>query len=77
MGWYQGIIRASNGNESTRSILAVRQARRIDDGVAKTDWCRWCKNERLCTEMCRYKDCENTDIEFDKPDYEADIDLDD
>ena len=27
--------------------------------------------------MCRYKDCENTDIEFDKPDYVADIDLDD
>ena len=31
----------------------------------------------LCTEMCRCKDFENTDIEFDKTDYVAYLDLDD
>ena len=43
----------------------------------QTDRCRCRKNELLCTEMCRCKDCVNTDIEFDKPDYVADLDLDD
>ena len=43
----------------------------------QTDRCRCRKNELLCTEMRRCKDCENTDIEFDKPDYVADLDLDD
>ena len=43
----------------------------------QTDRCRCRKNELLCTEMCRCKNCEYTDIEFDKPDYVSDLDLDD
>ena len=43
----------------------------------QTDRCRCRKNELLYTEICRCKDCENTDIEFDKPDYVADLDSDD
>ena len=43
----------------------------------QTDRCRCRKNELLCTEMRRCKDCENTGIEFDKPDYVANLDLDD
>ena len=45
--------------------------------TGQTSRCRCRKNELLCTEMCRCKDCENTDIEFDEPDYVADLDLDD
>lgn len=43
----------------------------------QTDRCRYRKNKLLCTETCRYKDYENTDIEFDKPDYVSDLDSDD
>ena len=43
----------------------------------QTDRCHCRKNELLCTEMCRCKDFENPDIEFDKPDYVADLDSDD
>ena len=34
----------------------------------QTDQCQCCKNELLCTEMCRCKD---------EPDYVANLDLDD
>ena len=43
----------------------------------QTDRCQCLKNKLLCTEMCRWKDCKNTNIEFDKPNYVADLDLDD
>ena len=41
------------------------------------DRCHCRKNELLCTEMCRCKDCRNTDTEYDKLDYIANLDLDD
>ena len=45
--------------------------------ACQTDRCRCHKNELLCKEMGRCKDCQNTDIKFDEPDYVDDLDLDD
>ena len=43
----------------------------------QTDRCQCRKNELFCMGMCQCEYCENTDIEFDKLDYIADLDLDD